>query len=368
MTENSRTGNHAETNTHARWWSRRRVGTATAIVTLIGAALAYQIVTSHGQGSSTTNVVPTTSSSTTSSPSVPPLSPADYQQALTSLDATFKTGFGQLTGASTPTAVVAAVGALQSSLNYELSTLVSLRPPSAIGGAQGGLVHDLSAFSADLSSVAAAANQNQVCAGSSAAAMISRLASAVQLRGAFAALATAEPTLPYQIGASFPVATPDAIRELANGTVIAHTTGGGQGELMIDNTGSTEDAVVVLIAVNQTSTPSLTMYVRNHNRATADGISDGSYNLYVTNGTDWDPDAQVFTRNCSFAELDPTQPLTFKTTSTEATTQQITLTPVVGGNISTTSVDPTKFPGHQYDQTFRTGEVDRAGPETGRHP
>jgi hypothetical protein len=90
----------------------------------------------------------------------------------------------------------------------------------------------------------------------------------------------------------------------------------------------------------------LAVYVRARSSYTAQGVPDGTYQIYFTSGSDWDSAGHVFTRDCGFQKFDT--PTSF-TTSTSGnminyTEDQITLNPVVNGNATTSDVPPGQFP------------------------
>ena len=88
--------------------------------------------------------------------------------------------------------------------------------------------------------------------------------------------------------------------------------------------------------------PVFTVYVRSKGSFTAKGIRSGTYRIYTASGADWNAAKKGFTRDCSFSKFDDT--FKFTTTSVSASIWTVTLTPVVGGNASTSDVDPKSFP------------------------
>jgi hypothetical protein len=197
------------------------------------------------------------------------------------------------------------------------------------------LTNGLSGLTADLSTLAAEATNADVCLGPAATAELSRSADLASLRAAITRLATADPAHPYQVGVWLPSVTQDQYRSQPTGTVVAGHADSGQGWLTITN-GGTTDATVSLVADG--AAPSVTVYVGQGQTYTLEGIPDGVYQLYVTSGADWDPAARLFSRSCQFQQFD------YTTTDAEATTYTVTLTPVIGGNASMSTVDPGQFP------------------------
>ncbi|MGH3669019.1 MAG: hypothetical protein ACRDSH_00040, partial [Pseudonocardiaceae bacterium] len=134
----------------------------------------------------------------------------------------------------------------------------------------------------------------------------------------------------------------DSDRRLANGQFVRSGSRTGKGELTIDNGGG-HDAVITM-AMN--GNPVYSVYVRNGATYTVRGIRDSTYEIFFTTGTDWDSQNRDFTRERALQRFDQTFPFTTTRTATELrwTTGKITLNPVVGGNASTSSVDPKDYP------------------------
>jgi hypothetical protein len=114
---------------------------------------------------------------------------------------------------------------------------------------------------------------------------------------------------------------------------------GGQGELLIKN-GTDADALVVLTGLDDKAVKSA--YIRNAESFNMTGIHDGTYRLYYSKGEGFSPETNRFTQNATYQRLDAT--LEFTTTSSQYTTWEVTLYGVVGGNVGSEPVDPSKFP------------------------
>jgi hypothetical protein len=134
----------------------------------------------------------------------------------------------------------------------------------------------------------------------------------------------------------------DSDRRLANGQFVRSGSRNGKGELTIDN-GGEHDAVITM-AMN--GSPMYSVYVRKGATYPVRGIQDGIYEIFFTTGTDWDSQNRDFTRDRALQRFDQTFNFTTTRTETELrwTTGKITLNPVVGGNASTSSVDPKDYP------------------------
>jgi hypothetical protein len=114
---------------------------------------------------------------------------------------------------------------------------------------------------------------------------------------------------------------------------------GGQGELLIKN-GTDADALVILTGLDDQAVKSA--YIRNGESFNMTGIGDGAYRLYYSKGDAFNKETNRFTQNATYQRLDAT--IEFTTTATQYTTWEVTLYGVVGGNVGSEAVDPSKFP------------------------
>ena len=137
------------------------------------------------------------------------------------------------------------------------------------------------------------------------------------------------------------------IERPANGAMLVHETGGGTGQMIIENHNSDVDVVVVLADPADPQTTLMAVYVRADSSYTIRGIRDGSYIVYYSEGDDWDTHSKRFTKNQSHGRFEE-QP-TYKTTYVdygyyydrwEAKFGIIT----DGPGARTESVDPDNFP------------------------
>jgi hypothetical protein len=274
------------------------------------------------------------------SPQPPPTTPsveaaASYQQALTALATALSSGLTELNNAQTPQSISTAVNDLNNALQ-QAAPAFDNPPPADAQEANPTLVSALQSLtSSDLSTVGSAAKADQVCLGPAATALLSRTASLAQLRTAITSLSAA-----YQFTAALPPVSQDGARSAATGSIVTGATRQGLGQLTITNGGGT-DATVGLVP-GQGHTPMVTVYVAKGASFTLDHIQDGTYQIYVTSGDDWDSGTRLFSRNCAFQQFDQT--MNFTTTPAAYTTYTITLTPVVNGNATESSVDPGNFP------------------------
>jgi hypothetical protein len=283
---------------------------------------------------------PTAAASVTATPSASPTATVNYWQTLNGINTKLAADIGQIRSARTPTAVSAAVATAESDVYLDFYRLVGVTPPSALQAAQGALVSALRTFRGNLTSTGSPADNGEVCAGSSALAMLSSSAGAAQLRAAEAQLAASNPTSGAKTGSLLPPSTAYPHRRLANGALVKRPPGGGLGQLTIHN-GNNQDAVVSLVR-GSGSVAALALYVRAKSSATTTSVADGTYQVYYTTGNDWDSSEHLFTRLCDFEKLNKN--ITFTTTQAQYTTEQITLNTVFAGNVTASHVPADKFP------------------------
>lgn len=278
---------------------------------------------------------------TTGSPAPPPtaVSPQQYQEALTTMQRNLAGAFDKLRAAKNPTAVAQAAEALAGAARAEGDRLAGLAAPAAVASAHAALVAALRQLPAVADDAGAAADSRQVCSGPAATALVSRAASVEPLRAAVRQLATADPARAYPLGAFLPEPTKDANRRLANGAYLTRASG-GSGHLKIDNGGQVD--MVVSVVKSGAKKPVTTVYVRARSKHTITAVKDGTYELFLASGADWDAKARRFNRDCGFSRFD--DPLKFTTTAQEYTIWSVTLQATAGGNAATSDVDPNTFP------------------------
>lgn len=121
------------------------------------------------------------------------------------------------------------------------------------------------------------------------------------------------------------------------GLVKPNALGGGYGELTVDN-GTPADGVVILTLDEQ---PIIAAYVRAGESFTMKDISDGTYYIYFSTGSEWN--GEKFTHTPSYHRFEDT--IEFATTAQTYSTWSITLHGVVGGNAAAEEVGADEFPG-----------------------
>lgn len=279
---------------------------------------------------------------TASTPPAPqPMSAASYQTLLSSLGVSIGSGLTLLGAAHSPPDIALATSTLRTAVVDALGELANSPPPRNVAAANTALINALEALSGEggLSPLLTAADRDTVCLGSSATALLSRSTGMAELRTAITRL-TGNGTGRYHLSLNLPPVTQDTARALATGAVVDGARGHGLGELAITN-GGTVDATVGLVP-DQGGKPVVTVYVGHGQTYTLHGVPDGTYQVYVMTGTDWDSGAVAFSRDCDFWRFDQT--MRFVTTSRIYTTYTITLTSVPNGTATSTEVDPGSFP------------------------
>ena len=182
--------------------------------------------------------------------------------------------------------------------------------------------------------VADAGQRKSACPAGSPGADVLRSEAAGKVRTEAKALATKDAT--YKFGTFLPAAPKEQNRRLANGDFVKKKSGSGSGELVIEN--GAGDTTVSVVPKGK-KTPAFVVYVRGKAKHTVENIKSGKYTIFTAGGEDWDAKKKGFTRECGFSKFD--DEFDFSGSGTQWT---ITLEQVVGGNASTSDVDPNSFP------------------------
>jgi hypothetical protein len=157
------------------------------------------------------------------------------------------------------------------------------------------------------------------------------------IRADAAALVKANPA--FVFGKFLPAAPELPASRPATGALIRSASRHGSGELKIKNGGP--DTAVSLVPTSGTRTPLFTVYVRGGSDYAVNDVGTGTYTIYYEAGRDWNPARKGFMNDCTFSKFDDTFP--FRAYPV-ISTWEITMTPVAGGNASTSDVDPDTFP------------------------
>ncbi|MET9178712.1 hypothetical protein ABZX88_10875 [Kitasatospora aureofaciens] len=205
--------------------------------------------------------------------------------------------------------------------------------PAAVAEDRHDLANALSVLQEDVANVRGAIKARDVCALGSAEAKLGDsqgLASVSTLLAKLSAVG-------YSTTFAVPQLPKQQSRSLDNGTMVSKGKLRGEGVFKVDNGGKV-DAVVSLV-LNGKAVHSV--FVAKGQKASVEGVEDGTYDVYVSEGADWDSEAKAFTQNCAFTKFEDNFP--YETGST-STSWEITLQPVADGNAKTNDVDPNSFP------------------------
>jgi hypothetical protein len=265
-----------------------------------------------------------------------PVTAAAYQTLLTEVDGLIGPAWQKVVGAKNQAATAEAAQALVDAVKTSGPRFASVTPPADAAAGHAHLTRAFDALGSDVSALAGSAKSGEICAGSSAVAQVSGLQSATYLREATKAFGTA-----FKFGAWLPAPVAQQTRTLANGTMVKKGTLNGSGEFTINNAGGATDVVVSLVP-NGGKVTAFTVYVSAGKTFKVKRVKDGSYQVYMSTGVDWDAAAAGFTRSCEFEKF--ADIFDFKTTNSQYTTWEITLKATVGGNAETDPVNPGDFP------------------------
>ncbi|WVK80709.1 hypothetical protein KZZ52_43140 [Dactylosporangium sp. AC04546] len=265
-----------------------------------------------------------------------PLTATAYQTLLTDVDGLMGPAWQKVVAAKNQTATAEAAQALAEAVKTSGPKFADVTPPNEAAAGHEQIKRAFESLSSDFSALAGSAKSGEICAGSSAVAQVTGSQSATYLREAVKAFGSA-----FKFGAWLPAPVAQQTRTLANGTMVKKGTLNGSGEFTINNSGSPTDVVVSLVP-NGTKVAAWTVYVSAGKTFKVKRVKDGTYQVYMATGVDWDAGAAGFTRSCDFEKFEDI--FEFTTTSRQYTTWEITLKASVGGNADTDTVNPGDFP------------------------
>ena len=94
--------------------------------------------------------------------------------------------------------------------------------------------------------------------------------------------------------------TQEVITRPVTGTIISgEPLGQALGEITLYNNDTSLDAVAALCHSGEI-VARISSYLRQGEKCKFDGLADGRYDLYLTFGTGWDPNAKKFTQNATY--------------------------------------------------------------------
>jgi hypothetical protein len=268
--------------------------------------------------------------------------PEAYRQALTAATRPLSAALAGMAGTRSLKALTQRLAQAQQAAGHAAQQLDQLTPPEDVRAEHADLVQAFEQLDADLSGLRDAVDGRELCASSAIMARLGTAESLAAVRDAGRALAAKGGAQGYRVDLAVPATPKEQNRRLANGQFVRQGSRTGRGELTIENT-SDRDTLITLALGKRAA---LSVYVRHGAKDKVSGIRDGSYQIYYTQGADWDPKARAFTRECSFERFDDSFKFTTKQTATQTewTTWTITLEPATGGNAGVREVDPGDFP------------------------
>ncbi|MFI5732704.1 hypothetical protein ACIA49_21475 [Kribbella sp. NPDC051587] len=269
-------------------------------------------------------------------PTTTSLSPVGYKKAIANSETNLVRGVQRVMNAPTLAAFDEARAQLEDAVRNQRQALGDLEPPAA---ARTGHSQALVAFDRYAASVTA----NLATSGETKTGCGLPKAPAVRLYQAKTGIRTSIVELSKEVNRSLGKGinyglrmTPPALAPPpqmtgrgANGQIIQRSGARGAGTLQITNNGSVD--VVVVVATSVPRQPQASIYVRHGSKTNLRGIR-GSYNVFFKSGSAWDGVSRQFTEGCSFSKYDDRFDGKYDWT--------ITLSPVIGGNASTSKVDP----------------------------
>lgn len=270
----------------------------------------------------------------------PPLSMSEYGPALTRAVKPLDSALKNLAKADAYKGLEDRVTAVETAAGQAATGLGQITPPAELAQAHSQFAAALETFRDELGDVGSQVDDRALCTGSAVRVDVGKADGTSGLRAALgtlsAKLPAPKPTL------TLPSAGLQDGSRPPNGKLIRASHLNGQGELVIDNGGST-DAVVTLTKGKKSTAA---VYVRKGKKYTVTGVPDGTYTLFFSGGAGWDGDVRAFGRKCAFQRFE--DPLSFHTTrignQAFGDRWSITLQRVVGGNARTADVDPDDIP------------------------
>ncbi|PRY29669.1 hypothetical protein [Umezawaea tangerina] len=259
-----------------------------------------------------------------------PVSPAEYQAALTKFDEAVRPVLERVHGAGADADFGVAQRELADVLGAQAVVLDGLVAPVAVETAHSGLARGLTVAATGVRGVTVAAAAPNSCGVTVPTLPAAKTAVDDKVRDLGQVYFAPLTTLGFQVGAFVP---PPAVapvleeRRAGNGEVVQR--GGGQGPGTLKITNGTPGDVAVSVVSGDPANPQVTVYVQGSSDTSVSGI-DGDYEVYFKSGVDWDAGRNGFTRDCSYEKFDDL--------FTGESDWQIDLQATPAGNASTSDV------------------------------
>jgi hypothetical protein len=303
-----------------------------AILLVIGGCAGVRLLTHRDRsGGSATPAIGSTARGATT------LTKLQYSDLLAQADSAIGTDFRSLD--TTDAKTLATVGPRTAQTMYvQVRELRAVPPPPATTTVHTQLTADLSGLG-DMIQRIGTDDAQPSCPAVAGTPYVSLLLSpwANRIRADAGTLARIDPA--FVFGKFLPPEPVVPVSRPATGTFITPPQRRGSGKLKIDNDGG--DTAVSVVRVDGGAAPLFTVYVRGKSDYTVANVAAGTYRIYYATGADWNPQRKGFLKDCAFSRFDDT--FAFRA-APAISTWQITMTPVAGGNSSTSEVDPDSFP------------------------
>ncbi|MEU6967713.1 hypothetical protein AB0A71_08230 [Kitasatospora aureofaciens] len=259
--------------------------------------------------------------------------PTPYGPVLSASIDPLNAALGQVSGAKNLADLGTVLTTVSTSAQTAAESLGKADQPAAVSKEETVLVLALKLLAKDATTVRGDIKSHGVCALDSAEAELGASQGLAEVSAALSKMAEAG----YSTTFAVPQLPKQQSRSLDNGTMVSKGKLRGEGVFKVDN-GTKKDAVVSLV-LNGKAVHSV--FVAKGQKASVEGVEDGTYDVYVSEGADWDSEAKAFTQSCAFTKFEDNFP--YETGST-STSWEITLQPVADGNAKTNDVDPNSFP------------------------
>jgi hypothetical protein len=257
-----------------------------------------------------------------------------YQAQIRAATGIIVSAFDTVGKARTPAELTGSLTNAASASEQAALKLSQGRPPPEVQDGNGSMVRDMRLLARnDVPLLVQQASAMSLCAGPAAMARASNLSNVQHLR-ADAQLIRSHG---YQLPELFAPPTADSNRRPARGRgLLLDQSNRSIGPWWFEADNSPDQDAVVTLVLNQT--PVLAMFVESSAKALLAGMSNGSYDVYYTQGEDWDPDLWTFTRKCSFERF--VDPAIFDGKSDHG----YYLSPSPMGSATVTTVPPADYP------------------------
>jgi hypothetical protein len=298
-----------------------------AILLVIGGCAGVRLLTRPDRGGG--SAAPAGSNATT-------LTKVQYSDLLAQADSAIGTDFRWLN--TTDPRTLAMVGPRTAQTLYvQVGKLRAVPPPPATTAVHAQLAADLAGLGDMVQQVGTDDAQPPCPAADTPYLSLLLSPWAIRIRADAGTLARIDPA--FVFGKFLPPAPVVPVSRPATGTFITPPQRRGSGKLKIDNDGG--DTTVSLVPADGGAAPLFTVYVRGKTDYTVANVAAGTYRIYYATGADWNPQRKGFLRDCAFSRFDDR--FAFRA-APAISTWEITMTPVAGGNASTSQVDPGSFP------------------------